>query len=198
MYWLKRFAPAAAAAAAAPVQRHVWCAQGDAEAPVCKRPAARQVQVPKDMALGNFTVVRETYKSRADAYQSLGVNLAIRGHKGMVCKTRPHFSLLHCKQYPNCKWQCALVSTGERWEQRASETEGTTEHNTAVTELKGTRGFDSLEHRQALVDEFTKSATPVRPRTALRAFALNKDLNPDHEDLNMPLKRVQRLQKIMH
>ena len=145
-------------------------------------------------SLSEYRQVCKTYHSKKDGYNDLGVNMAIHSHRAKVWKTRPDWALLYCHLHPACSWQSALVRVGELWELRKAEGP-TAEHDpdcTVFRPVNGKIGFETLEQRKALTEQFTQNAVSCRPRAALRAFNLAQGQD---EDPTLKLKSVQRLKK---
>ena len=62
-----------------------------------------------------------------------------------------------------------LVRVGEKWELCAADDPTSSQHNTDCTDLKGQRGFDTLDQRKALEKQFRSAASSARPREPLSA-----------------------------
>ena len=142
------------------------------------------------LPLCEYTEVEKQWQSKSAAYNELGIGRAIKGCKAKVLKSKPMLTFLVCHRCNlGCEWKGVLVSKSQdAWELRVPSG---SEHNTSITQLKGNRGFKSIEQRDLITQKLLSSVV-VRPRQALNA--LRSD--PDADDEGVDLSLVQSLKKM--
>ena len=128
-----------------------------------KPSASGKPPTPVFKPLTSYNQIVKAYDNKAAAHKDLGVDLRVKSHCARVFKTRDNWSLLYCKLHPVCKWTSALFRSGERWELRAAADRESSQHNADCQELRGQRGFDTLEQRKAMEKQFTGTTSPVKP-----------------------------------
>ena len=127
---------------------------------------------------------QNTFASRQQGYNVLGVRMYVASHAARVHKTLPTHSFLFC-QLPNCAWKAMLASAardGTKWQLMTSSNPDDNQHDEECADLVAGRPFKSLAHRRKLVDSFTQSAVAARPRQALRRLNLDHRLCPPDEN----------------
>jgi hypothetical protein len=95
------------------------------------------------LRLDQYNVLLDSYESKEQAYQNLGVRLRIKGCKALVIRSDQNTSYLHCKHWESrehpCGWKAVLrkiVASG-KWEAYGNGVD----HNNSEHNRTGQRGI---------------------------------------------------------
>jgi hypothetical protein len=166
------------------------CGQGDDDGRELKRPRLPSLP-PGSSTFGYYTAQLKVYTSVDDAYGQLGIGIRCTNHSARTFKSKDNLTFLRCRlsgSDPPCMWHAVLEKhtdgSAVLWGNHAAGNA----HN-AASASHGTRGFQDLSQRQAMMSELESSAT-ITPRAALRKRRLSSAAARD-----IALPQVQRLKK---
>ena len=159
---------------------------------IVKRPAAsdpRPSTTGMQLPLADYKEVVDHWKSKGDAYDSLGINVAIQGCKAKVLKNKGKDIFLICHRYNlGCPWKGVLTCKKEgHWELRKPPG---LSHNEELTNTKGKSGFATLAQREEAKKRLL-AAVVVQPRMALNALRADDEV----DDSGINLAKIQQLKK---